>query len=151
MRHTLSIAYTYPYCKRYPKPHSTYHHAFQSVLHLRKLCLRCLALPRPSFMRFTLAPSGPNPSTGRFSATTYMSHPWYVKPSVRNRWGAEAWVTWLVGGTLPGDDGDRYIPQGFIAGDVGPKIFEGRGSKIMADTQRKLTLAERGGCPFVRV
>ena len=102
-------------------------------------------------MRFTLAPTGPDPSTGRFNATTYMSHPWYVKLSFKNRWGFEAWVTWLVGGTLPGDDGDRYIPQGFRVGDVGPRLFEGKGTKGMADTQSKLTLAQRGGCPFTRM
>lgn len=102
-------------------------------------------------MRFTLAPSGPDPNTGRLNAPTYMSHPWYVKPSFRNRWGPEAWVTWLVGGILPGDEGDRYIPHGFTASTIGPKFFEGKGTKIMAETQLELTLAQRGGCPFTRM
>ena len=63
----------------------------------------------------------------------------------------EAWFTWLVGGTLPGDEGEKYIPQGFTVGDLGPRIFEGKGAKSMADTQMQLSLAGRGACPFARV
>ena len=57
-------------------------------------------------------------------------------------------MTWLVGGSLPGDEGDRYIPQGFRVKDIGPKSPKGKGLESMADTQTRLSRAQRGGCPF---
>lgn len=82
-------------------------------MNIRKLVLRYLALPRPYFMRIRFNSQDADPITGRFHQVRYMAHPWYVKPSFIRRWGFEAWKTRLLGGTLPGDEGDKYIPDGY--------------------------------------
>lgn len=133
--------------KRYPKPPESYYRSMRAIVYIRKLLLRHLALPRPHFLRFTLH-AEPDTASGRLNAVTYISHPWYVKPSLWKRWGLEAWATWLVGGTLPGDEGSRYIPQGFKTEELGPNSFQGKGLAHMAETKARLVDAKMGACPF---
>jgi len=116
---------------------------------LRKLYLRHLALPRPSFMRKPYVADAPNPHTGRFNTYRFRGHPWYIKPTLSRRWGFKAWQIWMVGGTLPGDGGDRYHPEGYLITEVGPEYQKGKGEKQMSETRGRLAKQDRGGCPFM--
>lgn len=52
--------------------------------------------------------------------------PYYVRPTVWNRWGPDAWLSRIMGLPLPGDEGERYFPGGYRVRDVGPdKGMEG--------------------------
>ena len=99
-------------------------------------------------MRKHYIPSAPDPKTGRYNSVEYLSHPWYVKPSFKRRWGPRAWVTRLLGRKLPGDDGNVYAPQGFKFTELGPKAVEGKGVLEMDETRTRLIDQKRGGCPF---
>lgn len=74
--------------------------------------------------------------------------PYYVKPTFWSRWGPIAWLTWALGRPLPGDDGDKYYPNGYAIPDVGPKYFEGKGKQALQDTVEELKTYRTGRCPF---
>lgn len=101
-------------------------------------------------MRKKFIPSKPDNITGRFNSIEYLSYPWYVKPSLSRRWGAKSWITRLLGRKLPGDDGNRYAPEGYTFAEIGPKAQSGKGLKEMEDTHAILTRGNRGACPFLR-
>lgn len=75
-------------------------------------------------------------------------YPFYLKPTFWNRWGPMAWVTWLAGGKLPGDDSMEFRPQGYSFDTVGPPKKEHKGKEEMLKTVDELLSSERGGCPF---
>ncbi|KAI9764604.1 MAG: hypothetical protein M1840_008334 [Geoglossum simile] len=104
----------------FPIPPPPYPRLLHLLLTLRKLTVRHLLPPRPSFLRFRFIPDAPDPKTGRFSAVRYRAHPWYIKPTFWARWGVRAWWTWAVGGVVPGDGGERYFPEGYLVEEVGP-------------------------------
>jgi hypothetical protein len=54
----------------------------------------------------------------------------------------------LTGGALPGDDGDKYVPQGYIIAEIGPEAFRGKGEAEMQATRERLSNDKKGGCPF---
>ena len=99
-------------------------------------------------MRKQYLPSGVDNETGRFNSVEYLSHPWYVKPSLKRRWGPRAWMTRLLGRKLPGDDGNKYEPQGYTFTEIGPQALKGKGIEEMGETRARLTHQRRGGCPF---
>ncbi len=92
--------------------------------------------------------AGPDSRNGRYVLFNYLAHPWYVKPTVMPRWGLGAWITWLVGYKVPGDDGNKYYPQGYTFTDIGPQALSGKGIKEMDETRARLVRGNRGGCPF---
>lgn len=53
---------------------------------VRKLLLRHFALPRPRCMASETIKSKLNPRTGLYQLDYYPAEPWYVKPSVWQRW-----------------------------------------------------------------
>ncbi|KAI1174815.1 hypothetical protein F4777DRAFT_366767 [Nemania sp. FL0916] len=116
------------------------------LLMLRRLYLRHLALPR----FFELKRLGPvDPKTGRIhSNVVYGNFPFYIKPTISNRWGPKAWAIWLYGGKLPGDDPEEYMPQGYLWTDMGPKNRMGLGGEEMEADVKRLRATSRGGCPF---
>ncbi|KAJ5201370.1 uncharacterized protein N7498_006033 [Penicillium cinerascens] len=120
---------------------------FGSTFQLRRLFLRYLALPRPSFMRLNVFTDKPN-EHGRNYLTFYEGAPFYVQPTVWNRWGPVAWVKWVLGQPLPGDDGDKYYPRGYFTPDLGPKYFEGKGRKELEIIKDSLRTQRMGQCPF---
>lgn len=99
-------------------------------------------------MRKQYIPSKANRKTGRFNSVEYLSYPWYVKPSLNRRWGPRAWITRLLGRKLPGDDGNKYAPEGYKFTDIGPQALKGKGIEDMDVTRTRLTNQRRGGCPF---
>ncbi|KAI0440787.1 hypothetical protein F4803DRAFT_455054 [Xylaria telfairii] len=113
---------------------------------LRRLYLRYLALPRV----FPVERHGDvDPKTGRINTLLpYGNYPFYVKPTIWNRWGPLAWAIWLYGGKLPGDDPDQHLPQGYLWTDLGPRNRMGLGVQEMEVDIERLKAADRRGCPF---
>ncbi|CAD0107687.1 unnamed protein product, partial [Aureobasidium uvarum] len=48
-------------------------------------------------------------------------------PSFANRWCLQSWTDWLAGRPIPGDEGDKYFPQGFKSSVMGPAFLAGKG------------------------
>ncbi|KAI9698961.1 MAG: hypothetical protein M1836_003150 [Candelina mexicana] len=131
----------------YKKPPRGYKRFVEGVLHLRKLLLRHLALPR--FKNYREVSEGADPRTGCFYYKTYAAHPWYVKPTLWNRWGPEAWMTWMLGGSLPGDDGQKFKPYGYrIRDDIGPDSMQGKGLDAVNVTKARIMERNLRSCPF---
>lgn len=105
-------------------------------------------LPRPELMRKKYIPSAPDNKTGRYNSVEYLSHPWYVKPTFRRRWGPRALITRVLGRRLPGDDNNKYAPKGYLLEEIGPDVLKGQGLQEMRATEATLTGARRGACPF---
>ena len=118
------------------------------MLLARKLIVRYLALPRPAFMRKKYIPSNPDPNSDRYNALEYLSYPWYVRPTLARRWGPRSWLTRLTGRKLPGDDGNRYAPEGWTNMELGPEARKGKGTESMMKDRERLINQGRGGCPF---
>ncbi|KAK9558625.1 hypothetical protein V6Z88_004925 [Aspergillus fumigatus] len=85
---------------------------------------------------------------GRHHVQVWNGMPYYVRPTLWNRWGPLAWVQRLMGLPLPGDDGDRFYPRGYYTPDVGPKYFEGKGRKSLEEIKEKLRMQRTGESPF---
>ncbi|KAI9374121.1 streptococcal 67 kDa myosin-cross-reactive antigen like family-domain-containing protein [Aspergillus egyptiacus] len=131
----------------YQQPPAAYRTIFSSLVAARKFYLRYLALPRAKFQRIDVFQDEPN-EYGRYYVKVYEAIPYYVKPTIWNRWGPAAWVRWALRMPLPGDDGDKYYPQGFDLEDLGPKYFEGKGRKSVAEIRDRLKKARQGRQPF---
>ena len=131
-----------------PKPPSYFVSLVDGFFLLRKYLLRYFFLPRPDFLRKDYLPGEPDNETGRYSAKAYLSHPWYVKPTFKRRWGLRAWITRLLGRKLPGDDGNRYAPEGYKILEVGPDFQKHKGAKEMQVDRDRMVASGRGGCPF---
>jgi len=119
----------------------------RSMLQLRRLYLRYVALPRPNFMRLDVFTEEPN-ENGRNFVLFYEGAPFYVQPTIWNRWGPVACFKWALGQPLPGDDGDKYYPQGYYTPDLGPKYFEGKGRKELEVIKERIRMQRTGRCPF---
>ncbi|KAL2817687.1 streptococcal 67 kDa myosin-cross-reactive antigen like family-domain-containing protein [Aspergillus cavernicola] len=116
----------------YQPPAAVYKTIFSSLVAVRKFYLRHLALPRAKFQRIDIFTDKAN-EYGRYYVNVYDAIPYYVKPTIWNRWGPGAWVSWAMGMPLPGDGDDKYYPRGFDLEDLGPKYFEGKGRKSVAE------------------
>lgn len=57
-------------------------------------------------------------------------------------------MIWLKSGALPGDEGDKYQPEGFLSTELGPASFRGKGLDEMKENQEQLLRSGRGGCSF---
>lgn len=119
---------------------------FTTFFTLRRIYLLHLALPRPNFLRLDVFTEKPN-EYGRNFILVYEGTPFYVQPTVWNRWGPAAWFKWALGQPLPGDS-DKFYPQGYYAPDLGPKYFEGKGRKELEVIKEGLRERRRGQCPF---
>ena len=83
---------------------------------------------------------------GRFNSKIYGGLPIYIKPTFAWRWNIQAWIFWALGKPIPGDGGDKYIPQGYDIRKVGPRSMAGEGLEQAADLHE--ALLRRGRCPF---
>lgn len=110
------------------------------------MAVRYLALPR---LRPVKLVGEERNKLGRLNLPSAQgNYPFYVKPTLWNRWGVGAWVVWLLGGKLPGDDADRFLPEGFLFEEVGPIAQKNLGKDEMAIDAQKMLRSGRGGCPF---
>ena len=126
-----------------------YHKAIVvTAFSLRRWVIKYLCLPRPPWMRRLWFTSYPDSLTGRYYATQYIAHPWYIKPSLSSRWGLGSLFRRLLGGVLPGDEGDTYHPQGYHLPELGPDSCLGKAEEEMEKTRAQLRL--RSGCPMFR-
>lgn len=53
-----------------------------------------------------------------------------------------------MGRPLPGDEGWKYYPGGYLIGEMGPKRYEGKGKGEVERTRERLEGERKGGCPF---
>lgn len=91
----------------------------------------------------------PDPQTGRFHQLNYVTYPFYVRPSLSNRYGPSTWTSWVLGIPLPGDGNGRYRPQGYSIADAGPEKMEGKGREWMEEDMRWCReKMEENACPF---
>lgn len=132
---------------RYDPPPRFLSKIFSVSLLARKYFIRYLSPPRPYFLRYDVFTENPD-ENGRNFFQYWDIVPYYVKPTLWNRWGPAAWVRRVMGLPLPGDDGDRYYPRGYRTSEVGPRYFEGKGSAKMVEIKSVLARKRRGQCPF---
>ncbi|KAL3480149.1 hypothetical protein BJX99DRAFT_35727 [Aspergillus californicus] len=132
----------------YDAPPPSYATFFSFLLSARRFVMRYLTLPRPQIFRYTTYTESQSVDE-RIFITQWDADPYYVKPTIWNRWGPTAWYTWALGHPVPGDEGDKYYPNGYLIADVGPKYFEGVGRKLQQEGVEGLKLSRTGGCPFI--
>ena len=128
---------------RLPDPPKFVEKLVLGTLHLRKFLLRYLYLPR---FQLHIRVTQKADANGRYHRTTWAAQPWYVKPTVENRWRWQAWKEWFSGRLLPGDK--EVQPEGYRHEEVGPARFEGKGIEEFAVEKERLMKMGPGGCPF---
>ncbi|KAI1137356.1 hypothetical protein F5Y05DRAFT_389076 [Hypoxylon sp. FL0543] len=117
-----------------------------SLIAIRRFVVRHLTLPR--FFEFKRL-RDPDPKTGRMMQhVPYGNFPFYVQPTLWNRWGPVAWAIWLYGGKVPGDEPEKYMPQGYLISDIGPQNRMGQGTEEVEAGARKIRNSGWAGCPF---
>ncbi|KAG8628537.1 hypothetical protein KVT40_004410 [Elsinoe batatas] len=136
----------------FPDPSPLATQVVLSILAVRKWVLLHLALPRPWVLRWKWFDTLEN-AEGRIHASQFTAHPWYIQPSIGWRWGVKGLLLRLAGGVVPGDEGGRYLPQGYRIEDVGPERQMGRGKEEMRREVERLGRddkvdGEGRGCPF---
>ena len=105
------------------------------LLFFRQLLLKYFALPRPSFL--AVQRSSKTSSQDRFNAVNYFVAPFYVQPTLTNRWSFGACIRRLQGLPLPGDHSELYQPQGYRIKDLGPDIGRLEQEATEADLRKK--------------
>ncbi|KAF4156841.1 hypothetical protein CNMCM8927_004468 [Aspergillus lentulus] len=118
------------------------------VRHSRKLVLRYLALPRPSFLAAKLVHDTPNPETNLYNFERKGLQPWYVRPTLWSKWGPGALLVRIFGGRMPGSGGDRYLPQGYDLMTIGPEPQKGKGLEEMSLDMEVIKARGVATCPF---
>jgi hypothetical protein len=117
-----------------------------NTLLIRRLVVRHLMLPR--LFPFNRHASAPGADGRMHIEPTYGNFPFYVKPTLWNRWGPEAWLIWLAGGKLPGDDAEYYLAKGFRPEDIGPRDRMGKGLREMEKDFDRMKGTGMQCCPF---
>ena len=135
------------YIDRFDEPPSLYFRILYTAAIIRKLIIQYFALPRPRFRRKRWFSENPN-AAGYIHADHFIDRPWYIESSFLGRWGPGAIVKRIFGGVLPGDEGDKYVPQGYRLAEIGPAYLKGKGFQEMEQTRIKLRANPRQGCPF---
>ncbi|KAI2622359.1 hypothetical protein GGR54DRAFT_629910 [Hypoxylon sp. NC1633] len=117
-----------------------------SLIALRRFVLRYLTLPRFFELKRQYEP---DQQTGRITQRMpYGNFPFYIKPTLWNRWGPVAWAIWLYGGKLPGDD-PQYMPEGYMFQELGPENRKDLGIEEMENDIRRIKSSSGWeGCPF---
>ncbi|KAI4843621.1 hypothetical protein E4T44_06646 [Aureobasidium sp. EXF-8845] len=121
----------------YPDPPAMLQWLVDTGLTARKLVLRHLTLPRPFASRKQLLADDVN-SYGKIQRLIWDSEPWYVEPTFVNRWCLQSWLDWAAGRPIPGDEGDKYFPQGFKSSVIGPAFLAGRGLEQAAKDEEQI-------------
>jgi hypothetical protein len=115
------------------------------ALNFRRFLKSHFYFPRP----YPLIMFGePDPKTGRIQHYDYLVKPYYQRPTIANRWGPIAWITWVLGGTLPGDKGPDYKPEGFLFSEIGPDHQYNKGKEFTDAMEAKQKILRPSGCPY---
>ena len=57
----------------------------------------------------------------------------------------------MMGQPVPGDDGDKYMPEGYKIHEIGPRSMRGRGESYWRESREGLVEERMKGCPFAKV
>ena len=131
---------------RYDRPPKWCYRLTLVTLTLRKYSLRYLALPRPTMLASNTTARNQN-SAGRYHMNTMDALPFYVKPTLLNRYGPSSWLARAVGVPLP--EQGKYCSEGFKAEDVGPETMKGKGLDFVQRSQDSIAQMRTNGCPFL--
>lgn len=82
---------------------------------------------------------------GTYWTRKYEAVPYYVPPTLWNRYGPAAWGPRLMGLPLPGDG---TLPVGYKIGEMGPEAMRGKGERWMGSCVDGLKGVRSGGCIF---
>ncbi|KAI1738168.1 hypothetical protein F4680DRAFT_426312 [Xylaria scruposa] len=134
---------------RIPHPPPIYQTVFNLFISLRKVLLRHFSLPRLYLLRHHYIEENADPLTNRYHVSRWRFHPWYAAPSFKDRWGAKALITWVVGEKGSGGTG-KFIPEGYLLPEVGPQEEIGRGLDDMEGTVNLLASKDPHRRPFAR-
>ncbi len=118
-----------------------------AVVMLRKFLLRHFFLPRFAFLRMRWFTTGPDRATGRYHFLQYIGYPWYIKPTLAQRWNLKSWILWLTGGYVPSKHLPKYRSEGYKIAELGPTALESKGIEEMHDAKQTV-IAQFHGCPF---
>ncbi|RAQ67922.1 hypothetical protein COH21_013020, partial [Aspergillus flavus] len=133
----------------YRKPGIVLSSLVASLVAMRKYVLCYLSLPRPYFMVVKVLEAEPDPTTGRYAIKEWLNNPWYVKPTLLNRWGPKSWSVRLFGtGNVPTKNGP-FRDEGYDIKAIGPQIMNNKGQadvEAIAENFRKKE--NPAGCPF---
>ncbi|KAI1111088.1 hypothetical protein F5Y14DRAFT_454373 [Nemania sp. NC0429] len=147
---TLLLEPRFREAMRIPHPPLTYQIGFNIFIGLRKILLRHFFLPRSYFHRYRYIEENPNPLTNRYHVTEWHFHPWYAAPTSRYRWGVRAWIAWITGKNEAPVGAEKFIPEGYLLSEVGPKEQVGRGLDDMQNTVQLLVSKNPKRRPFAR-
>ncbi|KAI4154404.1 MAG: hypothetical protein LQ340_001699 [Diploschistes diacapsis] len=103
----------------YPDPPAWLVHVVHGAIHFRGLVVRHLFPPRYSFAKYQTIFAEPSES-GRSFMLDYLALPYYVHPTLANRWGFGALTRRIQGLPVPGEQGQSFCPMGYAVPDVGP-------------------------------
>ena len=103
--------------------------------------------PRPYFLRRHDITDDTS-KYGTYYMKTYTAAPYYVKPTIWGRWQPLAWCTWMMGLPLPGDEGQKYHPEGYTIPQIGPERMSGKGELFLKDAVENMRRTRTGGCIF---
>lgn len=132
---------------RLPEPGISAATFIYASLWARRFVLRHLSLPR--LVRLQRHDESTDSADAPLRLNwSYGNYPFYIQPTLWNRWGPKAWAVWAYGGTLPGDDPDEYLAGGYRFADLGPRNRMGKGEDEMARDFARLRAKGMGGCPF---
>ena len=134
---------------RYDKPPEFYFSLVSTLFTIRRFFIRYLHFPRPSFLRVQNVAEEIS-KDGNHYLQRWESAPWYVRPTLWNRYGAAAWISWSLGLPVPGDEGGKYWPRGYKIQEIGPDRMRGRGEEYVRESKEKLVAERMKGCPFAR-
>ena len=116
---------------------------------MRKFILRYLSLPRPESKAVRVLNESPDPSTGLYAWNIWIEHPWYVKPTFKNRWGLKALFVRMFGnGAIPSKM-NTYKESGYDLRTIGPAHHDKRGQDEMEAIFQNLKRTNYAArCPF---
>ena len=103
----------------YPDPPVLLARLVHGLLRTRALLVRYLLPPRYPFSRYEVMTTVPS-KQGTYFLFDYLALPYYVHPTLTNRWGPSAWMRKFQGLPVPGDEGQKFCPMGYSVPSVGP-------------------------------
>ena len=129
----------------YPAPSNGLRMLTVACLEIRRFVLRYLSPPRPEFSRIRPTRDIPNAQsssqTRKTTLTSYIAAPYFVVPTIWNRWGPGAWWWWCLGLPLPGDDGGYFKPEGYLIPDIGPSLGKTTRAQALEEDAVKALMA----------
>lgn len=127
-------------------------YVIQILLLLRAQTIRLFCLPRVTPVKMTAVPNTAKPGYFWTREDKWSLYPWYVHPTVWSRYGPSTWLRWCIGKPNPGDEGDKFCPDGFRPDAIGPKSLRCKGKEF--SEKEYMWLLERTacgqGCPFLK-